>query len=857
MACLALSVTNTSAQYTYTAAGTSDTWSAGTNWSGTPVSATTSTLTFTTSTLTPAGTTTTTDNITGNFEANSITLGGVTASGGAGAGSAVTIDINSTSPSTGIELISNGTLTPVVTLSATKGGGGGNLTYVINAPLILENNTLFVGSGNATGAFDIASALTGPGNLTKSSTGILTLTVDNTGYTSGVILAGLAGGAVIENGTAVGLKSTISAATGNPFGQGSISTNGASILTLTPGVSGTGSYTAVNTASGTQFNYGGATQLDLNLSTTTTSLSLTLGNSGASGNSAGLGSVLNRVGDGVLILSGQNTSAVNELGAGAAGNTGIVNLFVTGTTPTLNSTNSSVNNSIILNDNGSADSGDFVTYGSNGFASDSGHYSTVTASSFTSTNAEIANINAAAVTMTDGGTNLHAAALRINSGDTLTLNGTVTIGDGTNPAGVIINASSASANTTITGGTLNFGGSEGIIYQFGATATEDHMINSAITGTNGLTLVNDSNGTTQMTIGLASTISTGNVNFDMGDINIDSGANLSADIASVSSGAVVIQTETTGTVAGFNDPTVGNGGLYSLDAATTVDIGGSGTYSASLSFNTVTSGTGTIAMTGSGTQTLSGAITGAGGTTAVAVPAGTLILTGASNTYTKGTYVSGGTLLLNNPSGSATGTGTVTVSNGGTLGGSGFFHPTFSTANTVSFAASTTLAPGTSGSTNTLTLVSSGSTAGFVGLASAGVNLNFNLNTGLTSSALAITSSFASEISGLNSNDTFNFTDLSGGNLTPGNYTLITTDDTTGVSPFGTVTTGSLTSAAITGLTGDTEQLQIIGGSGTDYALVLDLETVAVPEPGTWAMMLGGLGLLLFWQRQRARAGRR
>jgi hypothetical protein len=36
-------------------------------------------------------------------------------------------------------------------------------------------------------------------------------------------------------------------------------------------------------------------------------------------------------------------------------------------------------------------------------------------------------------------------------------------------------------------------------------------------------------------------------------------------------------------------------------------------------------------------------------------------------------------------------------------------------------------------------------------------------------------------------------------------------------------------------------------GSGSD----VDLELVAVPEPGTWAMMLGGLGILIFWQRSR------
>ena len=52
--------------------------------------------------------------------------------------------------------------------------------------------------------------------------------------------------------------------------------------------------------------------------------------------------------------------------------------------------------------------------------------------------------------------------------------------------------------------------------------------------------------------------------------------------------------------------------------------------------------------------------------------AGTLVLSN-SNTYTGGTEVSGGTLLVNNASGSATGTGPVTVS-AATLGGTGFIN---------------------------------------------------------------------------------------------------------------------------------------------------------------------------------------
>ncbi len=60
------------------------------------------------------------------------------------------------------------------------------------------------------------------------------------------------------------------------------------------------------------------------------------------------------------------------------------------------------------------------------------------------------------------------------------------------------------------------------------------------------------------------------------------------------------------------------------------------------------SGTGSLALAGSGTVALT-----------------------AANAYTGGTTISNGTLLVNNTSGSGTGTGNVTVSSGGRLGGSG------------------------------------------------------------------------------------------------------------------------------------------------------------------------------------------
>jgi len=43
-------------------------------------------------------------------------------------------------------------------------------------------------------------------------------------------------------------------------------------------------------------------------------------------------------------------------------------------------------------------------------------------------------------------------------------------------------------------------------------------------------------------------------------------------------------------------------------------------------------------------------------------------------------------------------------------------------------------------------------------------------------------------------------------------------------------------------------------GDGDFIANDVALTAVAVPEPSTWAMMISGLGLLSFWQRNRRKS---
>jgi len=70
------------------------------------------------------------------------------------------------------------------------------------------------------------------------------------------------------------------------------------------------------------------------------------------------------------------------------------------------------------------------------------------------------------------------------------------------------------------------------------------------------------------------------------------------------------------------------------------------------------------------TNTYAGYIGNSGVTSLIKVGTGTLTLTG-TNSYSGGTTISGGMLLVNNLIGSGSGSGSVTVASGGTLGGTG------------------------------------------------------------------------------------------------------------------------------------------------------------------------------------------
>jgi autotransporter-associated beta strand protein len=167
-----------------------------------------------------------------------------------------------------------------------------------------------------------------------------------------------------------------------------------------------------------------------------------------------------------------------------------------------------------------------------------------------------------------------------------------------------------------------------------------------------------------------------------------------------------------------NDPGQSDGirnisGINTLGGGLTIDVGGSqtriqsdaGQLTISGPLTTTASSARNLYLQGSGNGVISGVISdnsaNANGKINIAKEGVGIWTLSAASTYTGTTVINGGTLRAGNASGSATGSGAVTVNNGGTLGGTGFI----TTANSdVTISAGGSLAPGVAAGTLTFDL---------------------------------------------------------------------------------------------------------------------------------------------------------
>ena len=534
----------------------------------------------------------------------------------------------------------------------------------------INSGTLQIGDGvtsgsiigdvtdNGTIAFDpngsvtFGGAISGTGNLVKMGNGIVILTANNS-YTGNTTInagtlqlgnGGISGGIVgnvIDDGNLAFNRSDAVTFSGNVSGSGTLGHNGPGSLTLI----GTNTYT------------GG---------TTIIAGTLQLGNGGTSGSI--VGDVIDN-GNLAFNRSDAVTFSGNISGTGALGQNGLGSLILTGAnTYTGNTTisagtlqlgNGGTSGSIVGNviDNGNLvfDRGDAVMF--SGAVSGTGSLSKIGPGTLTLTGTSTYS----------GGTNIFPGTLSaagndaLGSGQVQLFNGTLKILAGVTlhnevsfaQGGVLDNAGTLNGNiggassitqTVINSGIINgnvtLGGASDIVHLFTGSKITGNLV---LSGPSNSTLILDGAGQQLLSLAVTGTLTNNGTLVKQGSgiwtIDRALDALLGTDIVA---GKLVVDAVLT--TAQMN---IGSGAVLQLNSGGSIG-------------NLVDNGS--LIFANSGTVTHSEVISGPGNVTQNGI--GTTILSGR-NTYSGGTVISAGTLLVNNAQ--ALGTGDVIV-NGGVLG---------------------------------------------------------------------------------------------------------------------------------------------------------------------------------------------
>ena len=242
----------------------------------------------------------------------------------------------------------------------------------------------------------------------------------------------------------------------------------------------------------------------------------------------------------------------------------------------------------------------------------------------------------------------------------------------------------------------------------------------------------------------------------------------------------------------------------------------------------------------SGDVAIGGVVTGTLGITKTGT--NNLFLT-AANLYTGTTTISAGTLLANNASGSATGTGAVIVGASGTLGGTG----TISQLGINGITVNGTIAPGSGSTPGTLTVNLTTTTGGIV--MNSGSGFQYHLGAAGVGDLFALLGASSGDFTFNNNNINFM------GTGAIGSYKLFDTDSANSNTWNGLTVNGS--NKITDGLTysnlsnGYSAFFYLGGGSfGGDSG---DIYVKVIPEPSA-AILLSLGALTLAFRRQRASA---
>lgn len=485
-----------------------------------------------------------------------------------------------------------------------------------------------------------------------------------------------------------------------------------------------------------------------------------------------------------------------------------------------------------------------------------------------------------------GSVSLNAAdgtsALSLSTITTAASTGALTIGNGDATAATVNLRGTNTFTNNNTGNAVTFasdvvfgsGGGSARTIQFAGSGNWVFNSGLYIAGTGSVAInVNSSTGLATVTLNAASakaavanTITAGTLSLTNGDalgnsgsanLTIQGGAgtkrlSLSNNISLNSAVNVIISGKASSASEVITDAAIMSSGDNSIQGNVTFG-GAGGTYSninsqsgtltlngATMTAATVT-GTRNINFAGPGNIVVNSAITDGSATLGISnTGSGTTTLNNGS-TYSGGTTVTTGKFLVNNTTGSGTGTGAVSVT-GGTFGGTG----SISGALTVNSTA--ILAPGAGGieslGTGALTL-------------NTGSQFSFEVNTTTSTADLLFTNGSLN----LNGTVTLNLTDL--GSNTPvaagTKFTLISYNTSWNNGIFNGHADGSIISFAGTmyvinyqdttaGINFNSDAI----ASGTSF---VTLTAIAIPEPATYGIIIGLAccgGALVMQRRRRA-----